>query len=107
MDLVTPNDILSTTPILKYPGGEKLASLLFRIMKLDKINHAYGKISELPPDEFIHAVIKELGIHFRVPPDEYRNIPVSGPFITISNHAYGGIDGIILLEILQIGRAHV
>ncbi len=104
MDLVTPNDILSATSILKYPGGERIASHLFRIMKLDKINNAYGKIYELPPDEFIDAVIKELGIHFRVLPDECQNIPKNGPFITISNHAYGGIDGIILLKILPSVR---
>ena len=104
MDLVTPNDILSATSMLKYPGGERLASLLFRMMKLDKINNAYGKIYGLPPDEFIDAVIKELGIRFQVSPDEYQNIPKNGPFITISNHAYGGIDGIILLKILPAVR---
>ncbi|MEI7661838.1 MAG: lysophospholipid acyltransferase family protein [Bacteroidota bacterium] len=104
MELVTPQDILSTTPLLKYPGGERLASLLFRMMKLDKINNAYGRIYELPPDEFIDAVIKELGIKFRVSPEEYQNIPKNGPFITISNHAYGGIDGIILLKILPALR---
>jgi hypothetical protein len=90
--------------MLKYPGGERIASHLFRIMKLDKINKAYGKIYELPPDEFIDAVIKELGIPFRVLPDEGQNIPKNGPFITISNHAYGGIDGIILLKILPSVR---
>ena len=104
MDLVTPKDILSAAPMLKYPGGERLASLLFRIMKLDKLNHTYGGIYGLPPDEFIDAVIKEFGIQFRVSPDELQNIPKNGPFITISNHAYGGIDGIILLKILPSVR---
>ena len=81
-----------------------LASLLFRIMKLDKINRAYDEICDLPADAFIDAVIQELGIHYSVAPEEYANIPRNGPFITISNHAYGGIDGIILLKILPSVR---
>ncbi len=104
MELVKPNDIIHAVPGLNNPAGERVASLLFKIMKLDKINNTYGKIYELPPDAFIDAVIKELGINFLVSPDECQNIPRDGPFITISNHAYGGIDGIVLLKILPSVR---
>ncbi|MEI6683726.1 MAG: lysophospholipid acyltransferase family protein [Bacteroidota bacterium] len=104
MELITPSDFSKASGVFQYPGGERLAALLFRIMKLDKINRAYGEIHGLPAAEFIDAVIRELGIAFNVAPEEYANIPAAGPFITISNHAYGGIDGIILLKILPSVR---
>ena len=104
MDLVTPNDIFKAIPFLNHPGGERLASMLFRLMKLDKINKAYGELHGLPPGEFIDALIKEFGIQFRVAPEEYQNISATGPFITVSNHAYGGIDGVLLLKILPAVR---
>lgn len=100
MKLISQNDFFQASPVFKYPGGETLASLLFRMMKLDKINKGYEEMHELPADEFIDSVIKTLGFHYHIAPEEFQNIPRKGPFIIISNHPYGGIDGIILLKVL-------
>jgi putative hemolysin len=104
MKLVTPKDIIKAVPSLVYAGGEFTASLLYRLMKLDKINAFYEKNQGLPAHEFVDSAMKTLGFHFDVPEDEFRNIPVNGPFITISNHAYGGIDGMILFKLLHSTR---
>ena len=100
MELVTPKDIMKAAPFLNYPGGELIASMIFKLMKLDKINRFYDHKLDLSAAAFLDSAISTLGFHFKIAGDEYLNIPVNGPFITISNHAYGGIDGIILLKIL-------
>ena len=39
-------------------------------------------------------------VHYDVREEDLRKIPKEGPFITISNHPLGGLDGILLLKIL-------
>ncbi len=104
MELITPRDMMKAFPVLNHPGGKHLASLLFRMMKLDKINRFYERNQASSGPDFIDAAINALGFNFNIATEEYLNIPVNGPFITISNHAYGGIDGIILLKILPAVR---
>jgi len=100
MELLNPADLVKALPVLRYPGGAWLALMLHRIMKLDRINNLYGPINELPANKFIDSLIAKLGFQINVSREEIQNIPCNGPFITISNHAYGGIDGIILFKLL-------
>jgi len=104
MDLITPGDLINAAPFLKYPGGTHLAAVLHRVMKLDKINNLYGQSQGLPADEFVDSLISNLGFHFVVEPEDYQHFLPNGPFITISNHAYGGIDGMILFKLLHARR---
>ncbi|MFW5781393.1 MAG: lysophospholipid acyltransferase family protein, partial [Bacteroidota bacterium] len=50
--------------------------------------------------KFIDCLLKELEVGFEVDECELKRIPTSGPFITISNHPFGGIDGVLLLKII-------
>ncbi len=104
MELVSPNDIVKAFPILDHPGGEHLASLILKMMKLDRINRFYDQTKGLPAMAFIDEIISTLRIRYEIAPGEIQNIPQKGPFITVSNHPYGGLDGIILLKILPAVR---
>ena len=44
--------------------------------------------------------MEEFEINFEIPEEDLKRIPKTGPFITISNHPLGGIDGILLLKLL-------
>ena len=100
MAIVSIKDLKKAIPLLHFPGGDFLANLLYRIMKLEKINNWYDQMESMPGPEFIEKTIEVLGFQYDVKAEEYQNIPGKGPFIMISNHPYGGIDGIILLKIL-------
>ena len=39
-------------------------------------------------------------IKFEIPEEDLKRLPKEGPFITISNHPLGGIDGILLLKLM-------
>ena len=99
-ELISVADIMNAIPMLKSQGGIYLAVVLHRLMKIDKINKLYAPMHEFSAIDFIDSLISQLGFHFEVEPMEVQNIPRNGPFIAISNHAYGGIDGIILMKLL-------
>ena len=100
MDLISPKQLVEANNFLQYVGGETLAKILFKLLKFDRLNREYGRACQLQSREFIDKAIEVFGITFEVAAQELENIPKTGSFITISNHAYGGIDGILLLKLL-------
>ena len=50
--------------------------------------------------EYIEKIINDIGLNINVKDEDLDRIPKNGPFVTISNHPFGGIDGIILLHLL-------
>lgn len=82
-------------------GGRGIAKLLMAILKINKINKEYDKIKNLRGVEFLSSLLSKLEIKYEINPEELKRIPKEGPFIIVSNHPYGGIDGIILLKMVQ------
>jgi putative hemolysin len=104
MDLISPRQLVNANHYLQLFGGETLARLLFRWLKLDKVNKVYSSYYHQPSQEFVTSLIRSFGIRFEVPEEDLKNIPESGPFITVSNHAYGGLDGILLMKVIPSVR---
>ncbi len=104
MDLISPKDLVSAVPFLRLLGGEALAMRIFKILRLDEINHEYSVNYGLPPSEFVQKILERIGGHYSFPEEDLENIPREGSFITISNHAYGGLDGLILLNTIPSVR---
>lgn len=73
---------------------------LIQVLNIDTLNKIYKKNKHLTDLDFINALISEFEIKFEIPEEDLRRIPKTGPFITISNHPLGGIDGILLLKLL-------
>ncbi|MDY0201035.1 MAG: GNAT family N-acyltransferase [Tenuifilaceae bacterium] len=82
-------------------GGDSIAKMLMSILKINKINREYSKINHLHGIEFLEALLDKLEIQYEISAEELKRIPKEGPFIIVSNHPYGGIDGIILLKIIS------
>ncbi|MAM18396.1 MAG: lysophospholipid acyltransferase family protein [Bacteroidota bacterium] len=78
--------------------GTGLGWMILKTTKLSRINKEYDKRKHLQGVEFIDSILKEFDIHFEIPEKDLKRIPKSGPFITISNHPLGGIDGMILMK---------
>ena len=49
---------------------------------------------------FLDSLIDTLGVTVEISDEDLQKIPEAGPFITVSNHPFGGLDGIILVKIL-------
>ncbi len=78
-----------------------LSPVLMRVLKLNKINQVYQESIEKKGDQFADAILASLGIEYELDPNDLKHIPSKEPFVMVANHPYGGIDGIILLAILQ------
>lgn len=89
---------------LKVKGwaGTAIASLAMAITGFNRLNRIYKHISDYQGIDFAQKLIEYLNITCIVNEKEFDYIPKEGPFIIVSNHPYGAIDGLMLLNI--IGR---
>lgn len=78
-----------------------LAPVLMRILKLEKVNEVYTNSQDELGVSFADEILKQFGIDFQVDQTDLDNIPKTGPFILVANHPYGGIDGVILISLIQ------
>ena len=75
------------------------------LLSIDKVNDLYDHLSHLRGIDFAHGVLNELGIEYylqaftpEVISQMHELSRENTPFITISNHPYGSIDGLILAD---------
>lgn len=97
--------LIDTADILKAirlpsKGAQGAAKFLMMLLGINKINKAYAEVSHLKGLDFVEKILQKLSIRFEVSPEELKRIPLNGPFITVSNHPYGGLDGLILISLL-------
>ncbi|MCR9153428.1 MAG: lysophospholipid acyltransferase family protein [Bacteroidetes bacterium] len=52
-------------------------------------------------DAYIAELLERLNIQVSIPENELARIPKSGPFLSVSNHPFGGLDAIILLKLIR------
>jgi putative hemolysin len=97
MKIITSEEFAKATKIntLRMPG---LASLLMEIMKINNLNETFSKVEQYEGVEFIDEILKLLGVKIEINENDLKNIPLTGAFIAIANHPYGGIEGLILLK---------
>jgi putative hemolysin len=106
MKLVTSRELAKATN-LDTPGGVFIAEALIQIFRYNKLNKLYSSSYASDPSIFIDSILRHLDIKFEVPDKELENIPLTGSFITVSNHPFGGIDALILHKILAARRPDV
>ncbi len=101
MELVTSKEIAKVIGVDKFGFiGTFMGWMLLRVLRISKINKIYNKHKEKQALQFLDDVLDEFEIQFEVPEEDLKRIPKDGPFISISNHPLGGIDGILLLKLI-------
>lgn len=80
-------------------GNIPCFDLLTRLLSVDKVNDLYDRYSRYAGPAFARAVLKDIDINYEVLNLEILDSIPEGPFITISNHPFGHIDGIILVDL--------
>ncbi len=86
---------------LKLPG---LVTLLMQMLSIDKVNSFYQKNADKNCNDFIQALFDELNVRFEISEADLAHLPKEGPFITISNHPFGGLEGLFLIQLLTQHR---
>ncbi|KPM32276.1 Phospholipid/glycerol acyltransferase [Croceitalea dokdonensis DOKDO 023] len=101
MGLVTAKEVAKAIHLDKYGFlGTAAGWLLLRITKISAINRFYNNHKHLEGTHFLDAILAHYEIDFDIPEEDFKRLPKEGPFITISNHPLGGMDGVLLLKLL-------
>jgi len=101
MGLVTSKEIAKVIGANKFGFlGNIVGWLLIRVLRISSLNRIYNKHKNKADLPFLNSILNEFQIEFEIPQEDLKRIPKEGPFITISNHPLGGIDGILLLKLL-------
>ncbi len=98
-DMLTADDIVAQVPALA--GHRRLVERVMKWLWLDKCNFVHGKYCYEQGIPFSHLLIEDqYRINLEIDREEILDRFRSGPFITVSNHPFGALDGILLLHIL-------
>jgi len=76
------------------------SNVLMYLLQLNKVNSFYSEALAYPEKNFTDYIFEKLNITIDVSEKDLENIPLTGSFISVSNHPFGGIDGLILIHIL-------
>lgn len=98
-EVVTHNDIKNALG-LKGFFGTCTAHLLFGVMGLGEINRLFDGAADYQGREFADHLLENMGITIDVRPEQLENIPKEGGFILVSNHPFGGIEGVMLYSMI-------
>jgi len=101
MQVVNAKQIAKALKLDKYGLFGTAISLFFmKVTRLSKLNKIYTKVYHADASIFLNNLLKELKVTYDIPNEDLKRLPKSGPYITISNHPLGGLDGILLMKIL-------
>jgi putative hemolysin len=81
-----------------------LVGIMYRISGIEKVNRFYEQINHLKGESFIEGSLDLLGLQLEFDEEELKRLPEDKPFITISNHPFGAIDGISLISVVTKRR---
>ena len=76
--------------------------LFDRIIGLHSLSNLYGRnhLGDLDSESFASGAIAALQMRFSWRPEQLSRIPESGQAIVVSNHPFGGAEGLILCSLL-------
>ena len=83
---------------LKGIFGTCVAGLAYGYLRLGKINRLFDGAADYQGREFADHLLQNMNITIDVSPEQLENIPKEGGFIVVSNHPFGGIEGVMLLS---------
>ena len=100
MALITMQDLESLSPVFKGRFGNALANRLMHVTGIDHLAERYARHEDKSGPEFIELFLRDLGVDYLVAGFDNLKRLAEGPFITVSNHPYGGLDGLILIDLI-------
>lgn len=97
------DDVMEMVPQLK--GHRKLVDRLLRWLYVDHVNAVHDKYFDTPGAPFVRSLLKDFDITLRIDGQEVLDNLPEGAFITVSNHPFGALDGISLIDVIASRRS--
>ncbi len=100
MSVIDAKDFGEISSFFKGEKGRKRARFIMRIIAIDKVNRVYDHSGDFTGAEFASRFLNDLGVNYVIGNAERLERLPEGAFITVSNHPYGGLDGIIMVDLM-------
>ena len=107
--VLTPEKAAELSPVFKGRWGKLLYKAALRVTGIRHVNRIHENVEKLgipPGPDFAKGILDQIGVDFLIGNPERLAFP-EGPFITISNHVYGHLDGICLVDVVGHVRSQV
>jgi len=102
MSLVSTKDIYQASGLKKiWPIGYPLALLFKNISGINKLNDLYKRGQQKKSTEFLQYLLDDLDVKYELHDVDLSRIPREGPFVIVSNHPLGALDGILMMHIIE------
>lgn len=98
MRKVVTNKDLKQALGLKGFFGTCVAGLAYGALDLGTINRLFDGAADYQGHEFADHLLENMNVTIDVNPEQLESIPKEGGFIVVSNHPFGGIEGMMLLS---------
>ena len=92
------DDICQMAPFFK--GKPRLVKWLMHLLAIDKVNWIHDHNCDTPGVPFVQGLLNDLEITIDVQGKEVLDNLPTGGFITVSNHPFGALDGIMLIKLV-------
>lgn len=100
MGLLSVTDFESVSPFFRGGKGQRRAQRIMRMCAVDKLNQVYERLDAYKGTDFSARFLDDLGVNYTIGNLERFNMLPEGAFITVSNHPFGMLDGIILIDLM-------
>lgn len=96
------DDIMELVPKLR--GHRGLVERFIKLIELDKVNDIHVRHADTPGPRFVRGLLEDLDIKLKIDNEEVLDNLPQGAFVTVSNHHFGALDGIILIDMIASRR---
>lgn len=100
MRKVVTNKDLKQALGLKGFFGTCVAGLAYGALGLGEINRLFDGAADYQGREFADHLLENMNITFDLDETQLLNIPKEGGFVVVSNHPFGGIEGVMLYSLI-------
>ena len=105
MPLLSVEELEQMAPIFKGRAGNAFAKGMMHLLSIDRVNELYDRNTAVNGPDFAAAVLDDIGMRYHIgcastdPSESLSSVIPDGPFITVSNHPCGHVDGISLVDV--------
>lgn len=95
------DDLQEFVPLFNGHLGHFIGKRLLRWLKVEQINELYRRNMDVQGVQFTDRILKDplVGVRYQVHNEEIlKSIDQSKSYIVVSNHPFGSLDGIIMLD---------
>lgn len=98
--LFDKDDLAKISTLFRGKFGRVLTTIVMSALALNRINRVFAKVCHLRGGEFTAAWLKELNVTYSIENHSALDRLPDGAFVTVSNHPFGFMDGIILMNMI-------